>query len=378
MRPHRFLATALSVAVLVASEVAALRLLLLLGHVDGFAVDWSDPVGWARTADTTDLLAATGRLVGLGLAAWLLAATLASLARRAVPAWREVQALDALSLPVVRRMLDRLLAVSFGASALLGPAATAAAASPAPDPVAPASDGRSEAGAALVVVGDDGGVTVLPEAGAVTAAPHAVVAGGFAAGFQAEPTRGASRVADETPVVRAPDPARPPTTTPSTPPVPEPEPNRSVPGEPRSPAASTTSTPATPSPAAPDPAAPHPAATPTEAPTPAAAAPSRTPGSEASAGHRPTRSGGGASTADATTVVRSPEDARYTIRPGDSLWLVAERQVAASHDTGAPPGEREVARYWVRLVEANRSTLRSGNPGLVYPGEIILLPASPG
>lgn len=345
MLAHRFLATALSVVVLVASEVAALRLLLLLGHVDGFAVDWSDPVGWARTADTTDLLAATGRLAGLGLAAWLLVATLASLARRAVPAWREVQALDALSLPVVRRMLDRLLAVSFGASALLGPAATAASASPTLDPVAPASDGRSDAGAALVVVGDDGGVTVLPEAGAVTAAPpRALVASGFPFRSEVEPTRDASRVADETLVVRAPDPVQQPSTTiPPIPPTPAPTPNRSVPAEPRSPAASTTSAPTTP-----DPATPHSAAAPTEAPTPAATAPSRT-----------------------------PEVARYTIRPGDSLWLVAERHVAASHDTGATPGEREVARYWVRLIEANRSTLRSGNPGLVYAGEIIVLPPLP-
>ena len=33
-----------------------------------------------------------------------------------------------------------------------------------------------------------------------------------------------------------------------------------------------------------------------------------------------------------------------------------------------------IARYWQRLIAANRTTLRSGDPSLIFPGEVITLP----
>lgn len=322
------LPTVSAVVVLVASEIAALRLLLLLGRVEGFAVDWSDPAGWVRTADTADLLAAAGRLVGIGLAAWLVGGTLASLARRAVPAWREVQGLDALSLPLVRRTLDRLMAVSLGASALLGPAATASASTPASS--VPASNGRAATGAAVVVVGTDSDLTVLPMAEPPYAAPPDGSRTTADGGSDGVGTAVSGGVDGETLVVRAPEPRPSATTTPGVPP--------STPASPQAPATAVT-----------DP-----------------------------AGRRPRDESGaltGRATPDRPNVVRSAAG-RYTIRPGDSLWLVAERHVA-SHLGGGPGDERGVARYWLRLVDENRATLRSGNPGLVYAGEIIVLPPLP-
>ena len=35
---------------------------------------------------------------------------------------------------------------------------------------------------------------------------------------------------------------------------------------------------------------------------------------------------------------------------------------------------RDVAPYWLRVVELNRHRLRSGNANLVYPGEVVELP----
>jgi hypothetical protein len=35
----------------------------------------------------------------------------------------------------------------------------------------------------------------------------------------------------------------------------------------------------------------------------------------------------------------------------------------------------EIGWYWIRLVELNRPHLRSGDPDVVYPGEVIALPA---
>ncbi|HSH61000.1 MAG TPA: LysM domain-containing protein [Acidimicrobiales bacterium] len=67
----------------------------------------------------------------------------------------------------------------------------------------------------------------------------------------------------------------------------------------------------------------------------------------------------------------------YVVQAGDSLWRIAERQVAAP--TGRSPddiGVAEVHAYWVHLVETNRHRLRSGDPDLIHPDEVLVLPAS--
>jgi nucleoid-associated protein YgaU len=68
--------------------------------------------------------------------------------------------------------------------------------------------------------------------------------------------------------------------------------------------------------------------------------------------------------------------AHVVVRPGDNLWLIA--RTALGHPVGHPPSEAEVARYWHAVIAANRATLRSGNPSLVFPGEIVALPAPTG
>jgi hypothetical protein len=60
------------------------------------------------------------------------------------------------------------------------------------------------------------------------------------------------------------------------------------------------------------------------------------------------------------------------VRAGDSLWLIARASLMQT--TGRRPGDTEVARYWRAVIVANRPTLRSGDPSLIYPGEIVVLP----
>ncbi|CAN5895279.1 hypothetical protein BH23ACT5_BH23ACT5_07340 [soil metagenome] len=60
------------------------------------------------------------------------------------------------------------------------------------------------------------------------------------------------------------------------------------------------------------------------------------------------------------------------VEPGDHLWGLAQRRVAAVQ--GHPPTDGEVAAYWVRVVDVNRTTLRSGDADLIFPGEEVLLP----
>ena len=55
----------------------------------------------------------------------------------------------------------------------------------------------------------------------------------------------------------------------------------------------------------------------------------------------------------------------HVVAAGESLWTITAAHVAPDDD---------VAPYWERVVEANRATLRSGNPNLIYPGEAITLP----
>jgi hypothetical protein len=72
-----------------------------------------------------------------------------------------------------------------------------------------------------------------------------------------------------------------------------------------------------------------------------------------------------------------PAEATTTLAPGDHLWSVAARTLAAAW--GRPPAEREVAPYWRLVVERNRAELPNpDDPDLVFPGEVVRLPPLPG
>jgi hypothetical protein len=72
---------------------------------------------------------------------------------------------------------------------------------------------------------------------------------------------------------------------------------------------------------------------------------------------------------DATTVA---------VAPGDDLWrLAAARLAQATGRSRAALSDAEVARYWVVVCEANRTVVRSGDVDLVFPGEVLVLPAVP-
>lgn len=53
------------------------------------------------------------------------------------------------------------------------------------------------------------------------------------------------------------------------------------------------------------------------------------------------------------------------------MWVIARRHLAKD---GAAPTNAEVDAYWRKLIEANRDTIRSGDPNLIYPGEILAMP----
>lgn len=104
------------VVVLLGAEVAVVIALQRLGRIDGFALPRHAVGHWLFHAPTEDLVAATARVAGMALACWLLVATCLSLARRVVPGWRRLRALDAMAPAALRRLVDRAVAVGLGAS----------------------------------------------------------------------------------------------------------------------------------------------------------------------------------------------------------------------------------------------------------------------
>jgi nucleoid-associated protein YgaU len=89
------------------------------------------------------------------------------------------------------------------------------------------------------------------------------------------------------------------------------------------------------------------------------------PGTE-SAGYVPVPAGFPTEAASGVGPADSTPATQYVVRPGDSFWRIAEATVAP---------DEEVATHWLRLVAANLERIRSGDPDLIFPGEIVVLPA---
>lgn len=69
----------------------------------------------------------------------------------------------------------------------------------------------------------------------------------------------------------------------------------------------------------------------------------------------------------------SPRDESVVVKPGDHLWKISQSHLEASLERPAQPGE--VVPYWLAVIETNRGRLASGDPDLIYPGEVITLPS---
>ena len=79
--------------------------------------------------------------------------------------------------------------------------------------------------------------------------------------------------------------------------------------------------------------------------------------------------GGAGSHAPPETQRTSGTGTEWVVEPGDSFWSIAARLV----ETGEEPA---IARYWLRLIDANRSRLVApDNPDLIHPGLTLALPS---
>jgi hypothetical protein len=249
----------------------------LLGGVPEFAIDWHSPLPWIGSSDFADVIAALLRYVGLVSGYWVLITTslyylITRVRRERRPRW-----LNLVTLPPIRRAIDRALAASLAISIVATPVGPLRADEPAL-PVTPPI---------VFEVASDG--IPVPHVGRV--GPDQT---------QDEPDL---PVADTTP-------------GPPEPSLQEPNSSTDVAVQP----APITNPPVT-----------------------------------------------------VVTAATSTTEATYTVERGDNLWTISASYLRNS--INSEPTIAEIDGYWRAVIEANRDTLRSGDPNLIYPGELVTLPA---
>lgn len=63
------------------------------------------------------------------------------------------------------------------------------------------------------------------------------------------------------------------------------------------------------------------------------------------------------------------------VQPGDHLWKISSEHLAEMLERS--PTNSEIGPHWLLTIEKNRETLKSGDPDLIFPGEVLALPQTP-
>ena len=69
-----------------------------------------------------------------------------------------------------------------------------------------------------------------------------------------------------------------------------------------------------------------------------------------------------------TTVLNANTPHQVVVEPGDHLWKISARQLQGLESDAA------IAPYWRNVIAQNLPDLRSGDPNLIYPGEVVTMP----
>jgi len=124
---------------LLTAEVAAVGLLHRLGALPWLRVGWEDPAAWLAWVPAEDAVMAALRLVALGAAYWLLITTVCYTLARGSRLPAAVRSVEWATLPVVRRVADRAVAVVLtGTTVVVGAPGLAVALVPPPAVSSPA------------------------------------------------------------------------------------------------------------------------------------------------------------------------------------------------------------------------------------------------
>lgn len=75
-------------------------------------------------------------------------------------------------------------------------------------------------------------------------------------------------------------------------------------------------------------------------------------------------------------IASGDTDDTVVVKQGDHLWKISESHLNGA--LGRHATSREITPYWRRVIETNLTNLRSGDPDLIYPGEVVTLPVVAG
>lgn len=106
---------------LIALEVAAVPLLRGSGDSTSAGIEWRHLGRWATDTAPEDAVVAVVRLLGMGLATWLLASTVLYLLARLTHVPALIRGVSWATIPAVRRIVDAAVAASVFGGAVLGP-----------------------------------------------------------------------------------------------------------------------------------------------------------------------------------------------------------------------------------------------------------------
>jgi nucleoid-associated protein YgaU len=67
-----------------------------------------------------------------------------------------------------------------------------------------------------------------------------------------------------------------------------------------------------------------------------------------------------------------PRPVEVTVEAGDNLWIMSRRRLTAV--LGRRPTNQEIAPYWRQVISHNQPHLISGDPDLIYAGEVVEMP----
>lgn len=361
-------------------EIAFVVGLHYLGSLDRMQIDFGNFSKWLDTTPPEIALSASIRMLALVIAYWVLATSAVYIFARAFKIPGILQAMEFATLPFVRKAIDGALAATIIGGTVFGGASAVFAKTDASKVSAPtnvttsvkdfrhlynptaAEDGPAVTPISSPSASTDGELRVVVSqpnstpAGAVTATPS--VAPGEFIPVPAEDISNPPAKA-ETPVV-TPAPAETPVTTLNTAPkviVPDNPSTTELPV--------TSSTPKTTTPAIPT-TTPK-VTTPTTQPTPQ---PIPSPG-VVIGGEKVQRPNDTPQT-PVTTPVETSSSTSYTVVNGDNFWNIAKVQL--EKNLGRPASNSEVANYWVKLIDANKGNIRSGDASLIFAGEVFTLP----
>jgi len=89
----------------------------------------------------------------------------------------------------------------------------------------------------------------------------------------------------------------------------------------------------------------------------------------------PSGGGGGGQPAPSPQPPEAPAARSHRAAEGDNLWTISRDHLArVTNRRSSELSDHEIASYWLRVVAVNRTSLQSGDPDVIFPGELIMLP----